>query len=126
MSEIAKEIQADLNKTYAYFNAVLSSLFSANTVLFVILAVYSLNHNGIDTRTDMPAATDWTTVTLLSCASFVCLMVALFYLRSWYKRIKALEKRNVTAVISLIVYVVLIPVLGYASFLAVGALTMLF
>ncbi len=126
MSELANEIQADLNKTYAYFNAVLSSLFSANSLLFVILAVYSMNHNGIDTQTDMPAAADWTTVALLSSAAFVCLLAALFFARSWYKRIKALDKKAVTAVISLIVYTALIPVLGYISFLAVGALTMLF
>ena len=122
--DTSTEVRTDLNKTYAYFNAVLSSLYSANALLFALLAVYSLSHNGIDTETDLPAGPNIAIIALLSGISLVFLLLFAFFARSWYKRIKALESKAVTAVISLIIYAVLIPILSYASFLAVGALTM--
>ena len=121
----ASEIQKDLNKTYAYFNAVLSSLFSANFLLFIFLIINSLTHTGIDTETDMPAKPDMTIVLLLGFITFTCLLMSVFFSRAWFRRLKALEKKTLSVIVSLIVYIMLLPILGYISLIFIGGLTMI-
>lgn len=118
--EEAMHIEAVKNKTYAYFDAFLSSLVSGNAVLFVFSAIMSYSHTGIDTSTDMPAGHDLRTSVIFIVLAFVFFLLLFFIAGKWFKRIRALEKKLVTVVVSLVVYIALIPILGYLTLLTYG------
>ena len=122
MTERDEEAQIDAvrNKTYAYFNAVLSSLMSANCLLFIYSVIMTMTHTGIDTATDMPADPDIIVAVILGCIAFVCVLLSMFFVWRWFKRIRVLEKKIPTVIVSLVVYIVLIPILGYISLLMYG------
>ena len=120
--DIQKEITASENKTYAYFNSVLCSLASGNFLIFVLSCIGTLmRSSNIDDVTGMPVDPDFMDkVILFGFISVVCLMLAVFFMWRWFRRIRALEKKAATAVISLAFYVVMIPILGYISLLIYG------
>lgn len=118
--EEAGQIQATLNKTYAYFNAVLFSLTSANCLLFIYFVIMTMTHTGIDTATDMSAAPDITIAVVLGCIAFACLLLSVFFAWKWIRRIRPLEKKLITVMFSCVIFVILIPVLGYLSLLLYG------
>ena len=120
--DIKKEIKASENKTYAYFNSVLCSLTSGNFLIFVLSCIGTLmRSSNIDDVTRMPVDPDFMdSVILFGFIAFVCFMLAVFFAWRWFGRIKALEKKAATAVISLAIYLVLIPILGYISLLIYG------
>ena len=120
--EEAKQIEEVQNKTYAYFNAILSSLVSGNAILFIFFAVLSFSHTGIDTVTDMPVSHDMSTSVISVLIAFVSFLLLILFARAWFKRIRALEKKLVTVVVSLVFYIVLIPILGYISLLSYGVI----
>ena len=120
--EEAKQIEEVQNKTYAYFNAILSSLVSGNTIIFIFCAVLSFSHTGIDTVTDMPVSHDMSTSVIFGLIAFVFFLLLILFARAWFKRIRALEKKLVTVVVSLVFYIVLIPILGYISLLSYGVI----
>ncbi len=121
----AMQIQTTLNKTYAYFHAVLSSLLSANFLLFVLFFFFSMTNTGIDTKTDLPADPDLKTSLLMGMIAAEAFVLFLISARAWYKRIKALDKKLATVIVSLIVYTVLLPVLGYLSLVFFTGLMMM-
>lgn len=108
-------IVAVRNKTYAYFNAVLSSLMSANCLLFIYSVIMTMTHTGIDTATDMPSDPDIIVAVELGCIAFVCFLLSVFFVWRWVRRIRALDKKPLIVVVSLVVYIVLTPILGYIS-----------
>ncbi|MDO4863004.1 MAG: hypothetical protein Q4A05_02440 [Ruminococcus sp.] len=120
--DIQKEITASENKTYAYFNSVLCSLASGNFLIFVLSCIGTLmRSSNIDDVTGMPVDHDFMdSVILFGFIAFVCLMLSVFFAWRWFRRIRALEKKFPTVAISLVVYVVLIPILGYLSLLTYG------
>lgn len=120
--DIQKEITASENKTYAYFNSVLCSLTSGNFLIFILSCTGALmRSSNIDDVTGMPVDPDFMdSVILFGFIAFVCLMLSVFFAWRWFRRIRALEKKLPTIAISLVVYIVLIPILGYLSLLTYG------
>lgn len=118
--DIQKEITASENKTYAYFNSVLCSLASGNFLLFIYYVIMSMTNTGIDTATDLPAEPDIKSVVLYGFIAFVCLLLDVFFVWRWFRRIRALEKKAATVMASLVLCAALIPILGYISLLIYG------
>ncbi|MCR5017076.1 MAG: hypothetical protein K6A75_11015 [Ruminococcus sp.] len=120
--DIQNEITASENKTYAYFNSVMCSLASGNFLIFVLSCIGTLmRSSNIDDVTGMPVDPDFMDkVIQFGFIAFVSLMLAIFFAWRWYRRICVLEKKAATILISLAVYVVLIPILDYISLLIYG------
>ncbi|MBR6622792.1 MAG: hypothetical protein IKK91_02660 [Ruminococcus sp.] len=115
----AKHIQAAINKTYACFSAVLSSLLSANFLLsgygFLCALSDYLTYHGIDEPGGKRHDTDLETVIISGLAAIVILLALIFFVKAWIKNIKALNKKKSAVVISLIIYIVLLPIFTYIS-----------
>lgn len=117
----AKQVQATLNKTYAYFNAVLSSLLSANFLLSGYDFLYSLTdyltYHGIDESGGKAHNTDLKTVIISGIVTIAILLVLLFSIKVWLKRIKTLDHKRTTIITSLSIYIALLPLFAYISLL---------
>ncbi|MBP3310151.1 MAG: hypothetical protein J6L05_04985 [Ruminococcus sp.] len=117
----AKQIQATLNKTYAYFNAVLSSLLSANFFLSGYGFLYTLSdyltYHGIDESGGKAHNTDLKTVIISGIVTIAILLVLIFFIKVWLKRIKALDQKRTAIVTSLSIYIALLPLFVYISML---------
>lgn len=115
----AKQIQATINKTYACFSAVLSSLLSANLLLsgygFLCALSDYLTYHGIDEPSGKSHDTDLKTVIISGLAAIVILLALIFSVKAWIKYIKALDKKKRAIVISLIIYIVSLPIFTYIS-----------
>lgn len=115
----AKQIQATVNKTYACFSAVLSSLLSANLLLsgygFLCALSDYLTYHGIDEPGGKSHDTDLKTVIISGLAAIVILLALIFFVKVWIKYIKALDKKKSAVVISLIIYIVSLPIFNYIS-----------
>lgn len=115
----AKQIQATINKTYACFNAVLSSLLSANFLLagygFLCALSDYLTYHGIDELGGKSHDTDLKTVIVSGLVAIVILLALIFFVIAWVKRIKSLEKMKSIVAISLIIYIVSLPIFTYIS-----------
>ncbi len=113
----AKQIQATINKTYAYFNSVLSSLVSSSFLISGYNFYYSLtdylSYHGIDDPGGKAHNIDLKTVIISGIVTIAILLVLIFFVKAWMKRIKALDKKTATVVISLILYIVLLPIFAY-------------
>ena len=120
--DIQKEITASENKTYVYFNSVLCSLASGNFLIFLLSCIGTLmRSSNIDDVTGMPVDPDFMdSVILFGFIAFVCLMLDAFFVCKWFRRIRSLEKKAATILISLAVYIALTPLLGYISLLIYG------
>lgn len=115
----AKQIQTTLNKTYAYFNAVLSSLLSANFLLFSYdflntLTDY-LTYHGIDESGEKAHNIDLKTDIIIGIVSLAILLMLIISIKAWLKKIKALDQKRTAIVISLAIYIVLLPLFAYIS-----------
>jgi len=115
----AKQIQATVNKMYACFSAVLSSLLSANLLLsgygFLCALSDYLTYHGIDEPSGKSHDTDLKTVIISGLADIVILLALIFSVKAWIKYIKALDKKKRAIVISLIIYIVSLPIFTYIS-----------
>ena len=115
----AKQIQATVNKTYACLSAVLSSLLSANLLLsgygFLCALSDYLTYHGIDEPGGKSHDTDLKTVIISGLAAIVILLALIFSVKAWIKYIKALDKKKRAIVISLIIYIVSLPIFTYIS-----------
>ena len=115
----AKQIQATVNKTYACFSAVLSSLLSANLLLsgygFLCALSDYLTYHGIDEPGGKSHDTNLKTVIISGLAAIVILLALIFSVKAWIKYIKALDKKKRAIVISLIIYIVSLPIFTYIS-----------
>lgn len=117
----AKQVQATLNKTYAYFNAVLSSLLSANLLLsgygFLCALSDYLTYHGIDEPSGKSHDTDLKTVIISGIVTIAILFVLIFSIKVWLKRIKTLDQKRTAIVTSLSIYIALLPLFSYTSLL---------
>lgn len=122
--DIQKEITASENKTYAYFNSVLCSLASGNFLIFLLSCIGTLmRSSNIDDVTGMPVDPDFMdSVILFGFIAFVCVLLSVFFVWRWFRRIRVLEKKLPTVIASLVAYIVLIPILGYISLLMYGVI----
>ncbi len=115
----AKQIQATVNKTYACFSAVLSSLLSANLLLsgygFLCALSDYLTYHGIDEPGRKSHDTDLKTVIISGLAAMVILLALIFFVKAWIKYIKALDKKKRAIVIFLMIYITLLPIFTYIS-----------
>ena len=115
----AKQIQATVNKTYACFSAVLSSLLSANLLLtgygFLCALSDYLTYHGIDEPGGKSHDTDLKTVIISGLAAIVILLALLFFVKAWIKYIKALDKKKSSVAIFLMIYITLLPIFTYIS-----------
>ncbi len=115
----AKQIQATINKTYACFSAVLSSLLSANFLLsgygFLNSLSEFLTYHGIDEPSGKSHDTDLKTVIVSGLAVIVILLALIFFVKAWIKYIKALDKKKSSVAISLMIYIVSLPIFTYIS-----------
>lgn len=117
----SKQIQETINKTYAYFNVVLSSLLSANFLLFGYEFLYVLGdyltYHGIDEPGGKSHNIDLKTVIKICMISLVTLLMVIFFVNNWLRKIKVLTQKISTVVISLILYILLLPIFIYISLL---------
>ncbi len=115
----AKQIQATVNKTYACFSAVLSSLLSANLLLtgygFLCALSDYLTYHGIDEPSGKSHDTDLKTVIISGLAAIVILLALIFSVKAWIKYIKALDKKKSSVAIFLMIYITLLPIFTYIS-----------
>lgn len=117
----AKQVQATLNKTYAYFNAVLSSLLSANFLLsgygFLYFLTDYLTYHGIDESGGKAHNTDLKTVIISGMVTIAILLVLIFSIKVWLKKINTLGHKRTTIITSLSIYIALLPLFSYTSLL---------
>ncbi len=117
----AKQIQATVNKTYACFSAVLSSLLSANLLLsgygFLCALSDYLTYHGIDESGGKAHNTDLKTVIISGMVTIAILLVLIFSIKVWLKKIKALSHKRTTIITSLSIYIALLPLFSYTSLL---------
>ncbi len=115
----AKQIQATVNKTYACFSAVFSSLLSANFLLtgygFLCALSDYLTYHGIDEPGGKSHDTDLKTVIVSGLAAIVILLALIFFVKVSIKYIKDLDKKKRAVAISLIIYIVSLPIFNYIS-----------
>ena len=115
----AKQIPATVNKTYACFSAVLSSLLSANLLLtgygFLCALSDYLTYHGIDEPSGKSHDTDLKTVIIIGLAAIVILLALIFSVKAWIKYIKALDKKKSSVAIFLMIYITLLPIFTYIS-----------
>lgn len=120
-TELQKEIKSDENKVYAVILSQLSSLLTANMLLlgyvfFCNSEEYLTYHNSAE-NFEVPHDVDLTLTFVCGGIAVVLIIFVFLAVRGWFKRIKQLEHKTLITVMTILGFIVLLPVWGYITVL---------